>query len=244
MSDLAPIIIQLEQDRIRLRDLINGDENLTVQLETRVEKSIAGQVADRINSLALDLNDAVSMAEHFANESESSSVQSGVYRDQAQQWATSVIQDITIAANGDLLITLASNQIINAGNIGDTGYAASNVLVSTNPDVFLDQFLTDLVSEVRGNTTYWQNRTTNFNATVGNFYSINLTAPLAITLPASPVVGRMTFLINSGNAALHNITIARNGQTIESLTENMVISDNFPRRWNMEWNGTTWLVYL
>ena len=60
---LTPIITQLEIDRDRFKILINGSETDTVMLENREENSIAGQVAGRIDSLAVNLNTAVSDAE-------------------------------------------------------------------------------------------------------------------------------------------------------------------------------------
>lgn len=64
---LTPIITQLELDRDRFKVLINGTVDDTVQLEFRVEKSIAGQIRDRIDGLALDLITAVDNAQTFAN---------------------------------------------------------------------------------------------------------------------------------------------------------------------------------
>lgn len=60
---ITPIVDQLELDRDRFKILINGTVTDTVQLETRVEKSIAGQVQARIDELAIDLNQAVTDAE-------------------------------------------------------------------------------------------------------------------------------------------------------------------------------------
>lgn len=61
-TTVTPIITQLSLDRDRLKDLVNGDANTTVQLEGRVEKSIAGQVADRITETGINLTTAVSDA--------------------------------------------------------------------------------------------------------------------------------------------------------------------------------------
>lgn len=52
---LTPIITQLELDRERFKQLINGDEFATVQLEFRIEKSIAGMVKQRITEAAIDI---------------------------------------------------------------------------------------------------------------------------------------------------------------------------------------------
>ena len=60
---LTPIITQLELDRDRLKELINGTETDTVDLEGRTEKSIAGQVNERIDDLAFDFTTAKNSVE-------------------------------------------------------------------------------------------------------------------------------------------------------------------------------------
>lgn len=60
---LTPIITQIELDRDRFKDLVNGDELVTVSLESRTEKSIAGQIKERIDAMAVSLTDAVNAAE-------------------------------------------------------------------------------------------------------------------------------------------------------------------------------------
>lgn len=60
---LTPIITQMELDRDRLRGLVNGTDADTVVLEGRVEKSVAGQVKERIDQMTVSLTDAVTTAE-------------------------------------------------------------------------------------------------------------------------------------------------------------------------------------
>lgn len=88
---LTPIITQLEIDRDRFKVLINGGEFDTVQLEDRVEKSIAGQVADRINALAVDLTAAVNNAEQFADAAQNSATSASA-SESAVQAAVGVAQ--------------------------------------------------------------------------------------------------------------------------------------------------------
>lgn len=71
MSTLVtPIIDQLELDRDRLNQLVNGTTTDTVQLEGRTEKSIAGQVEDLVNGLAVDLTNAVNTAQQAATDAD------------------------------------------------------------------------------------------------------------------------------------------------------------------------------
>lgn len=55
---LTPIITQMELDRDRFKDLVNGTASETVDLEGRTEKSIAGQVEERFNQLTFDFTTA------------------------------------------------------------------------------------------------------------------------------------------------------------------------------------------
>ena len=65
---LAPVVSQITLDKSRFRTLVNGDESETVDLEilssdatpieTRTVKSIAGQIATRIDNLSYDFEQA------------------------------------------------------------------------------------------------------------------------------------------------------------------------------------------
>ena len=49
--DKQAVLEQLDQDTQRFRGLVNGDENDTVELEQRTEKSVAGQVKERVDEV-------------------------------------------------------------------------------------------------------------------------------------------------------------------------------------------------
>ena len=62
------------------------------------------------------------------------------------------------------------------------------------------------------------------------------TAAITVTLPATPNVNDAIKVIDvDGNASINNITIARNGNNIMGLAQNMTISTN---------NVGTYLVYV
>lgn len=84
---LTPIITQLELDRDRMKILVNGTELDTVQLEARVEKSIAGQVRESIDAYATELNLAQTAAtdsQTAANNAANSASTAMGYRDETQ----------------------------------------------------------------------------------------------------------------------------------------------------------------
>lgn len=65
---LTPIIQQISIDRDRFKMLVNGGVNDTVQLEYRVERSIAGMVKERMDSLTVDLTTALTQAQQYRDE--------------------------------------------------------------------------------------------------------------------------------------------------------------------------------
>lgn len=69
---LTPIINQMQTDSDRLRALVNGTENDTVELENRTSKSVAGLVKEAIDTSAIDLNNAVQSAQSSATDAANS----------------------------------------------------------------------------------------------------------------------------------------------------------------------------
>lgn len=82
---VTPIITQMALDRDRLKVLVNGDVNDTVQLEFRVEKSITGMVKDMFDGLTIDLAQAVAQAQQAASDAASSELLAGDSATAAQQ---------------------------------------------------------------------------------------------------------------------------------------------------------------
>ena len=64
----------------------------------------------------------------------------------------------------------------------------------------------------------------NFTMAANYNYFVDTTAARTLTLPASPSLGDTIAVYDaSGTAATNNITIARNGNLINGLTENAII---------------------
>ncbi len=63
-----------------------------------------------------------------------------------------------------------------------------------------------------------------------------------LTLPATPATGAVVEIISSGDWSTNNVTIDRNGSTIEGASENLVLDvDNVSVK--MVYDGTTWQVF-
>jgi hypothetical protein len=75
----------------------------------------------------------------------------------------------------------------------------------------------------------WQAvQTSNFNAVVGDGYPVNTTSgAITATLPASPSAGNIVmFLDYAGTFGTNNLTIANNGNNINGIASNVVITTN------------------
>ena len=64
----------------------------------------------------------------------------------------------------------------------------------------------------------------NTTLVAGRRYFVDTTAARTLTLPASPTLGQEIVIFDAtGSAGTNNITIARNGNNINSLAENAII---------------------
>lgn len=89
----------------------------------------------------------------------------------------------------------------------------------------------------------WVKKTSNYTAQNADRILADTTAAsFTITLPASPAVGDTILIADGGNWELNNLTLARNGSTIEGLSENLIL-DIRGIRVDVIYNGTTWEVY-
>ena len=68
---------------------------------------------------------------------------------------------------------------------------------------------------------------TTLPAAGGNYFIDTSSAAVTVTLPLNPVMGTKVHLIDgSGNAATNNITVARNGELIEGVADDIVMDYN------------------
>lgn len=87
-------------------------------------------------------------------------------------------------------------------------------------------------------------KTANYTAVSGDNILANTSGgSFTITLPASPSTGATVYIQDSGNAFLaFPLTVARNGNTIMGLSENMIAAQN-GIGFGLTYNGTTWRIY-
>ena len=93
-----------------------------------------------------------------------------------------------------------------------------------------------------GSGGVWTKITTATTATSTKQYLADTTAAaFTVTLPASPVVGDYVYFMDVGTWATNNLTVARNGSTIEGSPTDLVF-DVSSILVQMIYDGTTWQV--
>ena len=86
-------------------------------------------------------------------------------------------------------------------------------------------------------------KSSNFAALSSGWYSLDASSSFSITLPATPTTGDLIeFFIVSGDPSINNITILRNGNTIEGQASDYIITTIRPRLFKMFYNGSTWVT--
>lgn len=89
----------------------------------------------------------------------------------------------------------------------------------------------------------WSKKTANYTAASGDFLLTDTTsASFTVTLPASPSVGNFVVFADAGNWKTNNLIIARNGSTIEGLSEDLYLNISGIQV-DLIYDGTTWEVF-
>ena len=89
----------------------------------------------------------------------------------------------------------------------------------------------------------WIKETSAYTATSGDYIISDTSAgAFTITLPSSPSVGAQVVIADGASWGANNLTIARNGSTIDSLSENLIL-DIDGAAVTFIYDGTTWEVY-
>ena len=109
---------------------------------------------------------------------------------------------------------------------------------------------TDVIVEVGasaggGGTTNatWTKKTANYTAVSGDkLLADTSTGTFTITLPASPTTGNSVVLADGADWYTTNLTVARNSQTIEGATEDLVLNIKGIQL-ELIFDGTTWEVF-
>jgi hypothetical protein len=90
----------------------------------------------------------------------------------------------------------------------------------------------------------WATKTTTYTAVNGDYlFCDTSSAAFTITLPASPSINNTVYFQDAkGTFLARPLTIARNGQTIMGLSEDMVAAIN-DIGFGLAYNGTTWRIF-
>jgi hypothetical protein len=88
----------------------------------------------------------------------------------------------------------------------------------------------------------WTKITTTTSAASKKQYITDTTAgAFTVTLPATPAAGDYVYFMDAGDWATNNLTVARNGSTIEALDSNLVL-DVKGLMVQLIYDGSTWQV--
>ena len=135
--------------------------------------------------------------------------------------------------NGDVTSVGSSNTLTLAivnGTPGTFGSAGAIPTITVNDKGLITAISSTPVTIPTGgggSGINWIPETTSFTADTGNGYSLTLSAPITVTLPASPTAGTSVILLDySRNSSTYHITVLGNGNNIEGSSSNFVIDVN------------------
>ena len=101
---------------------------------------------------------------------------------------------------------------------------------------------TDLTNKPAGGTTYLK-KTANYTAADRDGIIADTSAgTFTVFLPATPTLGMQVAIVDGNNWGTNNLTVGRNGSTIEGLSENLVL-DIAGVSVQLIYDGTTWEVF-
>lgn len=89
----------------------------------------------------------------------------------------------------------------------------------------------------------WSKQTTNYTIMPGEGIIADTSGgPFTITLPLSPSSGMSVAISDGSDWAVNNLTVARNGSTIEGIADDFILDINDVKA-EIVYDGTTWQVY-
>ena len=155
--------------------------------------------------------------------------------------STGVTGTLPVANGGTSLATLTANNVI----LGNGTSAPLFVAPSTNGNVLTSNGTTwQSSAPAAGGIVYTAVKTTTYTAVSNDGVLTNTTGgAFTVNLPASPATGTQVFIADSaGTWATNNLTIGRNGSTIEGSATDLVC-DISGVNVQCVYNGTTWDIY-
>lgn len=104
---------------------------------------------------------------------------------------------------------------------------------------------TNTISSISGGSSAatWTVKTTNYTTSNGDLIVADSSGgPFSITLPASPSAGNSVQIADGASMALNQVTVLRNGSTIEGLAEDLVL-DVEGVHVTLIYDGSTWETF-
>jgi hypothetical protein len=155
--------------------------------------------------------------------------------------STGVTGTLSVSNGGTSLTTLTANNVL----LGNGTSAPTFVAPSTAGNVLTSTGTTwSSTAPSAGGITYTTVKTANYTAANNDGVQTNTTAgAFTVTLPATPANGTQVFVVDSFNTwGTNNLTIGRNGSTIEGVAEDLVC-DITGVSVQCVYNGTTWDIF-
>jgi hypothetical protein len=112
---------------------------------------------------------------------------------------------------------------IKASNITSTGVVAGSY---TNTSITVNESgqVTGISSGAPAGVLPWSRKTANYTAISGDRLIADTSGgAFTITLPANPTAGNSVVITDGANLANTNLTVARNGSTIEGYAEDVLV---------------------
>ena len=155
--------------------------------------------------------------------------------------STGVTGTLPVGNGGTGATTLTLNNVI----LGNGTSAVQLIAPSTAGNVLTSNGTTwSSTAPSAGGITYTTVKTANYTATNNDGVQTNTTSgAFTVTLPATPSNGNQVIVVDSFNTwGTNNLTIGRNGSTIEGVAEDLVC-DITGVSVQCVYNGTTWDIF-
>lgn len=158
---------------------------------------------------------------------------------------------------------VAPAHLVYVANVISVNASSGRIFVKVQNGYELDEIHDVLISGATdgqaliydGTSSLWKNETIlagiNYVKKTANYTAVNKDGVLAdtsggaftVTLPATPAAGTEVIVADAGGAwATNNLTVARNGSTIEGVAEDLICNLNNVSV-QLVYDGTTWQVY-